>query len=46
LVNYIHIENLKAGQKLAEKVKNDSLLVFSKNRIADYSKDNNINTGQ
>ncbi|PCI94491.1 MAG: hypothetical protein COB15_13930 [Flavobacteriales bacterium] len=44
LVDYVHIENLRAGQKLAEKIKNDSLLAFCKNRIEDYSKDNNINT--
>ena len=44
LVDYIHIKNLNYANKFATKIKNDSLLVFCKSRIEDYSKGNNINT--
>jgi len=44
LVDYVHIENLISARKLAEKVKDNSLLVFCKKRIEEYSIGNNFNT--
>jgi hypothetical protein len=43
LVDYIHIKNLKAAQKIAEKLKDESFYDFTTNKITQLHKGDNIN---